>query len=47
MASDAEIENETSIASHAHLGFREVGRRVNFAKELVKPSSQDPSAIPE
>jgi aminoglycoside 6'-N-acetyltransferase I len=34
LASDAEPENTTSLAAHARLGFREVGRAVLFAKRL-------------
>ena len=37
LASDAEIENTTSIRLHQSLGFSEVGRNVNFLKKLVKP----------
>ena len=40
LASDAELENSRSIALHAALGFREVGRNVHFVKSLTaeKPS---------
>jgi aminoglycoside 6'-N-acetyltransferase I len=35
LASDTEPENETSIAIHGKLGFREVGRSVHFVKRLT------------
>jgi len=34
MASDAEIDNETSIAAHASLGYDETSRLVHFRKDL-------------
>ena len=34
MASDAEIDNETSIAAHAQLGYAETSRLVHFRKDL-------------
>ena len=34
MASDAEIENSVSLDAHAALGYAEVGRVVQFRKEL-------------
>jgi aminoglycoside 6'-N-acetyltransferase I len=34
LASDAEIENETSIRLHTMLGFSEMGRTVHFVKPL-------------
>lgn len=34
-ASDAEIGNQTSITIHRTLGFKEVGRNVQFLKSLV------------
>jgi chloramphenicol 3-O-phosphotransferase/RimJ/RimL family protein N-acetyltransferase len=35
LASDAELDNHNSIAAHAALGFREVGRGVHFVKRLA------------
>ncbi len=35
LASDAELQNSRSIALHATLGFREVGRSVHFVKSLT------------
>ena len=37
LASDAEIENTSSIRLHQSFGFSEVGRSVNFLKQLGKP----------
>ena len=34
LASDAEIDNETSIAAHRALGFQEIERAVHFLKRL-------------
>lgn len=34
MGSDTWLENETSIAAHAHLGYVEMERLVHFAKKL-------------
>jgi aminoglycoside 6'-N-acetyltransferase I len=34
LASDAEMQNETSIATHLACGFREAGRSVHFIKRL-------------
>ncbi len=34
MASDAEIDNETSIAAHSQLGYEETSRLVHFRKDL-------------
>ena len=34
LASDAELQNDPSIRLHAMLGFKEVGRSVNFVKLL-------------
>jgi len=34
MASDAEPDNAASLAAHARLGFREIGRAVLFAKRI-------------
>jgi len=36
LASDAEIENETSTRLHMVLGFKEVGRTVHFVKSLTQ-----------
>jgi aminoglycoside 6'-N-acetyltransferase I len=41
LASDVALQNSHSIALHATLGFREVGRSVHFVKtleaEIAKP----------
>ena len=34
IASDAEVENQSSIEIHKRIGFREVGRSVHFVKSL-------------
>ena len=34
LASDAELENKSSIEIHKNIGFREVGRSVHFVKSL-------------
>jgi len=34
MASDAEIDNQSSIAAHSELGYAETSRLVHFRKEL-------------
>ena len=36
IASDSRIDNHTSIAIHKAIGFKEVGRNVQFLKSLVK-----------
>ena len=36
LASDAEIDNYTSIEIHKGIGFKEVGRSVHFIKSLCK-----------
>ena len=35
MASDAEVNNETSISAHSQLGYDETSRLVHFRKDLV------------
>jgi aminoglycoside 6'-N-acetyltransferase I len=35
MASDAEIDNDTSITAHATLGYDETSRLVHFRKDLI------------
>jgi aminoglycoside 6'-N-acetyltransferase I len=35
IASDAELENETSIRAHKALGFQETFRLVHFLKRVV------------
>jgi len=35
LASDAEVDNYTSIEIYRHLGFREVGRTVHFVRSLI------------
>lgn len=35
LASDAELENDSSIRAHASLGFRETGRTVHFIKRIT------------
>jgi aminoglycoside 6'-N-acetyltransferase I len=45
LASDAELQNSHSIALHATLGFREVGRSVHFVKTL-KAEIAEPVAAP-
>lgn len=40
LASDAELENHRSIALHAALGFREVGRNVHFVKNLREANAE-------
>ena len=39
LASDAEIENETSIRLHSTLGFNEVSRTVHFVKSLSQENA--------
>ncbi len=36
LASDAEIDNQTGIEIHKHLGFKEVERTVHFVKRLIQ-----------
>lgn len=38
LASDAELENTTSVATHLSCGFRETCRAVHFVKTIVPPS---------
>ena len=40
LASDAELSNESSIEIHKKIGFKEVGRTVNFVK-TIKQSDVD------
>jgi aminoglycoside 6'-N-acetyltransferase I len=42
LASDAELQNSRSIALHATLGFREVGRSVHFVKGLKVNAVETP-----
>ena len=46
LASDAELENSQSIAVHAVLGFREVGRNVHFVKNLKEQQPNEPCSEP-
>lgn len=41
LASDAELDNERSIAAHAALGFEETGRAVTFIKRLAGGGGAD------
>ena len=34
LASDAELNNKSSIEIHKHIGFKEVGRTVHFVKKI-------------
>lgn len=34
IASDAEIDNDSAIEAHLHLGFKEIDRTVSFVKPL-------------
>lgn len=35
MASDAEVDNDESIAAHEELGYQETSRRVHYRKDLI------------